>query len=121
MVEKELQAKIMEEVKAYLKKWGIPDDVNIGGNVKYGEDAISVRAFVEAPLKRIFVEYAGASLRGLPRGYNGWANFYIAKKGDKNVYIYLDDGLVLSDFDGKKVIIEIVPLQNVLPVFRRIE
>ena len=121
MVEKELQAKIVEEVKRYLEKWGIPADVKIGGNVKYGEDAISVRAFVEAPLKRIFVEYAGSSLRGLPMGYNGWANFYITKKNNKNIYIYLDDGLVISDFDGKKVIIEIVPFQNVLPIFRRIE
>lgn len=119
MVEKELQAKIVAEVKRYLEKWGIPADVKIGGNVKNSEDAIGVRAFVEAPnLKRIFVEYAGPTLRGLPKDFSGWANFFVVPRGDKKTYLYLDDGLIISSFGDKKLIIEVVPYQSVVPIFR---
>lgn len=119
MVEKELQAKIVEEVKRYLEKWGIPADVKIGGNVKNSEDAIGVRAFVEAPnLKRIFVEYAGPTLKGLPKDFNGWANFVVIPRGDKKTYLYLDDGLIISNFGDKKLIIEVIPYQIVVPMFR---
>ncbi|ABJ91484.1 hypothetical protein YS40_090 [Thermus phage phiYS40] len=118
-MEEKLQNKIVEEVKRYLEKWGLPTDVKIGGNVKKGEDALSVRAFVEVSnLRRIFVEYAGASLRGVPEGYNGFANFFVVPRGDRNVYLYLDDGLIISSFDGKKLIIEVVPHPKVLPFFR---
>ena len=118
MVEKELQAKIVEEVKGYLGKWGIPAD-KIGGNVKRGEDALSVRAFVEAPsLRRIFVEYAGPTLKGLPEGVRGWVNFFVVPRGDKNIYLYLDDGLIISSFGDKKLIIEVVPHPSVVPMFR---
>ena len=119
MVEKEIQAKIVEEVKRYFEKWGIPADVKIGGNVKKGEDALSVRAFVEVSnLRRIFVEYAGPTLKGLPENFNGWANFFVVPRGDKNIYLYLDDGLIISSFGDKKLIIEVVPHSNVVPMFR---
>lgn len=122
MVEKELQAKIVEEVKRYLEKWGIPADVKIGGNVKNSEDAIGVRAFVEAPnLKRIFVEYAGPTLKGLPKDFNGWANFVVIPRGDKKTYLYLDDGLIISSFGDKKLIIEVVPHPSVVPMFRYVD
>jgi len=119
MVEKEIQAKIVEEVKRYLEKWGIPADVKIGGNVKKGEDALSVRAFVEVSnLRRIFVGYAGPTLKGLPENFNGWANFFVVPRGDKNIYLYLDDGLIISSFGDKKLIIEVVPHPSVVPMFR---
>ena len=119
MVEKELQAKIVEEAKRYLEKWGIPADVKIGGNVKKGEDALSVRAFVEVSnLRRIFVEYAGPTLKGLPENFNGWANFFVVPRGNKNIYLYLDDGLIISSFGDKKLIIEVVPHSSVVPMFR---
>jgi hypothetical protein len=119
MVEKEIQAKIVEEVKRYLEKWGIPADVKIGGNVKKGEDALSVRAFVEVSnLRRIFVEYAGPTLKGLPENFNGWANFFVVPRGNKNIYLYLDDGLIISSFGDKKLIIEVIPHSSVVPMFR---
>lgn len=119
MVEKELQAKIVEEVKRYLEKWCILADVKIGGNVKRGEDALSVRAFVETPfIRRIFVEYAGLALKGLPENFKGWANFFVVPRGDKNIYLYLDDGLIISNFGDKKLIIEVVPHPSVVPMFR---
>jgi len=118
MVEKEIQAKIVEEVKRYLEKWGITAE-KIGGNVKKGEDALSVRAFVEVSnLRRIFVEYAGPTLKGLPENFNGWANFFVVPRGDKNIYLYLDDGLIISSFGDKKLIIEVVPHSSVVPMFR---
>ena len=119
MVEKELQAKIVEEVKGYLGKWGIPADVKIGGNVKKGEDALSVRAFVEAPIKRIRVEYVGPSLRGVPEEFQGrWANFAVLPKGERNVYLFLDDGFIISEYNGQKLLIEVVPQKSVVPIFR---
>ena len=125
MVEKELQAKIVEEVKRYLEKWGIPTDVKIGGNVKNSEDAIGVRAFVEVSnLRRIFVEYAGPTLKGLPgKDFRGWANFLVVPKGNKNVYVYLDDGIIISNsnFGDKKLIIEVVPHPSVVPRFRYVD
>lgn len=118
MVEKELQAKIVDEVKRYLEKWGITAE-KIGGNVKKGEDALSVRAFVEVSnLRRIFVEYAGPTLKGLPENFKGWANFFVVPRGDKNIYLYLDDGLIISSFEDKKLIIEVVPHPSVVPMFR---
>ncbi|MEM0332922.1 MAG: hypothetical protein QXX30_00465 [Candidatus Aenigmatarchaeota archaeon] len=122
MVEKEIQAKIVEEVKRYLEKWGIPADVKIGGNVKKSEDAFSVRAFVEVSnLRRIFVEYAGPTLKGLPEGVRGWVNFFVVPRGDKNIYLYLDDGLIISSFGDKKLIIEVVPHPSVVPMFRYVD
>jgi len=120
MVEKELRDKILEEVKGYLGKWGIPADVKIGGNVKKGEDALSVRAFVEvSSIRRILVEYIGPSLRGVPEEFQGrWANFFVVPRGDKNIYLYLDDGLIISSWDNKRLIIEVVPHPSVVPVFR---
>lgn len=119
MVEKELRDKILEEVKGYLGKWGIPADVKIGGNVKKGEDALSVRTFVEvSSIRRILVEYIGPSLRGVPEGFQGWANFFVVPRGDKNIYLYLDDGLIISSWDNKRLIIEVVPHPSVVPVFR---
>ncbi|BAK53777.1 hypothetical protein TMA_089 [Thermus phage TMA] len=118
MVEKALTEVVEKAVREYLKKWGIPADGKIGGNVKVGDGALSVRAFVEAPLRRIFVEYIGSTLRGVPEGFNGWANFATLRKGEKNVYIFLDDGFIISEYDGKKLIIEVVPSNAVLPIFR---
>jgi len=120
MVEKELRDKILEEVKGYLGKWGIPADVKIGGNVKKGEDALSVRAFVEvSSIRRILVEYIGPSLRGVPEEFQGrWANFFVVPRGDKNIYLYLDDGLIISSWDNKRLIIDVVPHPSVVPVFR---
>lgn len=122
MVETEIQNRVLEEVRGYLKRLGVPADVKIGGNVKRGENSLSVRAFVETPnLRRIYVEYAGPTLKGLPTNFNGWANFFVVPRprGDKNIYIYLDDGLiVVPDWEGKKLIIEVVPQHRVVPIFR---
>lgn len=121
MVEKGLQEKIVGEVKRYLERWGIASNGNIGGNIKVGEDALSARVFVEVPnLKRILVEYVGPSLRGVPEEFKGrWANFAVLPRGERNIYLFLDDGLIISEYDGRKLLIEVVPQKSgVVPIFR---